>query len=689
MRSAISQALTLDIYKATFDILAGSGSKEDIELMKKIFDITSSHFDEEEMSSMYDRAARRLLARHAVRAAFEWLSSENIHIAPRPEHWDTLVNQCVRQRNLLLTMAAISAMPKRGCQPTSLTFINLFQSLFQIGFFPQIRILRRFITLMKRVDVPRDPQIVQVLNDGYSKNGYPKLAKRAVEAYSAEYNTHSPSNVSPEDTLDANGIALTDAEVNARLGAVARERSKWAAARLYYQYRADGFKPTQETLLAVLSDASHTSVLQDWERIFVLSAGPAVWAKLIYNAVCNRILSAAIDVYNSAIAAGVRPTNAMLHPVLRLMCAGSLRPPTDATIDRAMCMYHDFVRHWEVDTEEVQGQVSPTTSMTPDAPIYNTLLRVLLSSSNTTKYFPTAVALLEDMRSRNVSMDSMTSTSLVIMLMRCSTSFEEAYKVYKLVCHQNHKSVLDQEGYTAVLNAFCKVHSSTIMTPPARLYFQIVQDMRQAGYKTTPQVYTIILRCLGSLSTRSSLSNDDNDNQTHTMTLVKMIKKIHQHLVVDASVNPDVVLWNQLMDTYQRAGCFAEALQIWETSYRSGQIDNASVSIILDTCGHANAYGTAMRVWSDLTESKFRLNLANWNAWLECLCRLGRVDDALRAMCLEMRQGTPPLNPTLESAHIILSFAPRTNQETEVRERIKRYLPKLWKILPTEHMQSD
>ena len=38
-----------------------------------------------------------------------------------------------------------------------------------------------------------------------------------------------------------------------------------------------------------------------------------------------------------------------------------------------------------------------------------------------------------------------------------------------------------------------------------------------------------------------------------------VVKKVHNALTVEASVRPDTMFWNQLMDTYQRAGCFWEA----------------------------------------------------------------------------------------------------------------------------------
>jgi len=75
------------------------------------------------------------------------------------------------------------------------------------------------------------------------------------------------------------------------------------------------------------------------------------------------------------------------------------------------------------------------------------------------------------------------------------------------------------------------------------------------------------------------------------------------------------------------------------------------------------------------------MNIRNWNSWIECLCRLGQYSDAAKVVCLDMgKDGKPEADE--ESIKIVLRFVSGTREESEIRERLKRYLPKLWSSLP-------
>jgi pentatricopeptide repeat protein len=284
----------------------------------------------------------------------------------------------------------------------------------------------------------------------------------------------------------------------------------------------------------------------------------------------------------------------------------------------------------------------------------------------------------------------MTATSITILLLRSSTSPSEAFQAYKRIFKRpDGKPTLDAEGYVAVLNAFCRLtfRKANIHTalPPWEQYFEIVKDMREAGYPVNVKVYTIILQQLGLAATkfRQARNIDEDSEQPDLYELERAIRKIHQLITMDASIQPDTIAWNTLMDAYQRAGCVRDAYRVWDTLWVTRTFDNASVSIIADACGHANAFNEALQIFSRLHASGFTLNLRNWNAWLECLCRLGRLDEAVKTACLEMGKNDNA-EPDEKSIAIILRFAASTRDEHQIRERIKRYLPELWNSLPKE-----
>ncbi|KAI0964020.1 hypothetical protein AcW1_000940 [Taiwanofungus camphoratus] len=657
-----------DVVIEALGILAASGRPQDYTLMDKIVDGMPTRLGLEIDSRVHNSIFQSLLARGKVQTAYNWLSqmgSKPGACSATLEQWHDLIAGCGAQRNIKLAWSTIQTMRRLGCPSTPSTFRLLFQELFKSGFNPRMHILKITIDIMKEEGLPYDPALLQLLVKFYTDAEHSGLGMEAEHIYRRAFGMSTESQIS-------------DMERDRRLAATAKGEGKWAAIRLYNQYKAQGFRASQDTLLAVLFEVTDLSVLQYWEKILDIQADSPAFAKLIRNAAWKSQTMRAIHLYKSALALGVRPTNAMLHPILRSLCATPLRPPNDAAIDCALELYEEFVhfstiRENSTGSDEARSQ-SHSNLTRPDAPIYNTLLRALCSSNNTTKYHPRAVALLEDMHSRGVRMDNMTSTSLVVLLIRCSSDFAEAFKVYRLVCRApDGASALDGEGYIAVLNAFCKLSPDPTSIPPPSLYFEIVQDMRVAGHTMTPKVYTILLQQLAILATR--LSPDDISALDQ---LVKSIRRAHHFLSVDASVTPDTVLWNQLMDTYQRAGCFAEAFQVWETLYRSGQHDNASVSIILDVCAYTKAYGKAWQIWARLNDDRFCLNQQNWKNWIECLCRMDVIHEALKEMCLEMGKGRDDIEPDEETARILLRFASHTNQELEVRLRLKRYLPDLW-----------
>jgi len=137
------------------------------------------------------------------------------------------------------------------------------------------------------------------------------------------------------------------------------------------------------------------------------------------------------------------------------------------------------------------------------------------------------------------------------------------------------------------------------------------------------------------------------------------------------------------MYTYHGLGRFTDAYRVWDTMYLSGRFDHVSVSIILDACGQAAAWEAAKKISTQLFKDRFSFNLHNWESWIYCLCRLGRLNDAVKVLCLEMGKSNT-VKPDLGTAKIVIRYARKSNQEAIVLERIRQYLPELWDSFPTE-----
>ncbi|KAH8110662.1 hypothetical protein DFH11DRAFT_1690728 [Phellopilus nigrolimitatus] len=384
----------------------------------------------------------------------------------------------------------------------------------------------------------------------------------------------------------------------------------------------------------------------------------------------------ALEAYRAAKNAGIQPDATMLHPLLRALCTGHVQEPPEQQLDEALALYKDLSDTIQpANNLAIAKDAQPTTGMGAgaDTAVYNTLLRALAASANTRKYFPTALALLTDMRTRRVDMDPMTATSITVLLVRSASSFEEAVDAYNRV-RGVAELALDQKGFAAVLHALCALEvqgaddGSAPAILPAHAYFQVVADMRAQGYRKTPEVYTILLGRYAALATRAQRVPDARTRARLRSALLDVVDETHRQFTLDAGLAPDAPLLNQLMDAYNRAGSVSDAAKVWGILRSAGLVTHASVSIIFDACGHNGAPGLAKDVFGDLQRAGFVLNRRNWNAWVECLCRLGHLDDALRVVRHDMANDhDSAVHPDKQTS----------GREEDVRSYVKLYLPRL------------
>ena len=266
----------------------------------------------------------------------------------------------------------------------------------------------------------------------------------------------------------------------------------------------------------------------------------------------------------------------------------------------------------------------------------------------------------------------MTATSFITLLMQIAPDTDAAFKVYQALSKQpDGQYVLDERGFQSILDTFAR---HCLHTPSDyAAYKRIVHDMHIAGHAVSLENYTLLLRQLSALAGR--LRGDARAFHA----LGDVVKKVHNALTVEASVRPDTMFWNQLMDTYQRAGCFREAHTVWQSLFISGKFDNASVSIVTDACAFAGAHALVAETFAKVHSMRFPLNQKNWGNWVEGLARVGRMAEATKILCLAMpREG---VEPTPEMVRTLLGFAAQhknKNTETEVHNRLKMYLPKLY-----------
>ena len=658
------------------DILAASGRPFDLALIERIFADMPDIFGLQPTPEDHIAVIRALTRNNNVQTIHRWLLTmceKPGHIHPSRQHWHIFLEYCRDNGELKLLKAAILTMRKTGCGPTNATFQILVDALFKLpppG--PHLNVFSDIFDDMAEQRLYYDHHIASTLRLGYINLGSPQRAMEIQRLYESRFSGLPRSMNEKDDRI-------------ARLREEADKLGSRAAVKLCKIYQQGDFTVGTRELATILRNSTTISELRYAEEELRAQSTVVHWTILINNVARNGNITNALSIYSESKRSGICPDAALVYPIIKLLCMTAIRPPGEGAIDQALALYRDLTDATRISTSSESSSTSPKHSRGPDEKIYNVLLRALSSSTNVSKYYPLALSLLDDMNAQNISINvSMTVVSLTILLMRRSSSPSTAFEIYRRM-HKMHASIIDATGYSVLLNAYCKLSFPDNPFPSLPHYFSMVTDMQTSGHPITVEVYTILLQQLGLLATRLK---EERLPMSVRDGLAAAIRRTHDHLTVDASITPDTPLWNQLMDTYQRVGCFEEAYEVWEMMYLAGRHDNATVSIIIDACGYAGAWQVGKQIFLKLIGDGFLFNQRNWHALVECLCRLGKLNDAVKVVCLEMGKHQEDVAPDVESIRILLKFAIQTNQQSAVQSRIRRYLPKLWETLPAELRRS-
>ena len=648
--------------------LAISGRAGDVALLHAVLESLPAQCNLQVTASTHAAIFDSFVASGHSSSALRWLETMSTmpgKISPSLSQWHAWIKAFGSFHQDTQLPFLFRSIVTSGCQPTSETYSIALTAIFCAKHPPKESAVRKLLRQAHRAGVPHDEDVISSVAKGYVAHRMVLVAEQMRTFYEKLYNRQTDSHSNTTTFLK-------------KAHAQGKHRATVEAERL----RSRGFIAAPQTLRVLLAESASVDDVRFWERTLQVQADVHAWLLVIQNCIQQtRSPDRVFQVYKEYIAGGMTPTSKLVDPIIRLLCMKTLRPPTESDVDRALLIYTDLFR--------------ATESGEPYAVIYNTLISALVMAQNTRKYFPRALSLVEEMRSRDVEMDSMTATSITILLLRSSSTPIEAFQAYKQVFKRpDGTPALDAEGYAAVLNVFCRLtfgkDNINTAIPAWEQYFEIVRDMREAGFPVSVKVYSIILQQLGFTATkiRRSLSQTSREEipyyQPTSGDVVDIrsiqfaIRRIHQILLTDAAVQPDTIAWNTLMDAYQRAGCLREAYKVWESLWLSRSFDNASISIVADACGHAGAHAEAVQIFPRIVKSGFEMNIRNWNAWLECLCRLNRVREAVEVLCNEMGQNEN-VEPNGGSISVILRFAKGKPGETEVKKRIEHHYPELYK----------
>ena len=192
-------------------------------------------------------------------------------------------------------------------------------------------------------------------------------------------------------------------------------------------------------------------------------------------------------------------------------------------------------------------------------------------------------------------------------------------------------------------------------------------DMRPLQIQPTIHTYTSMLHACGQYRDKYVLD------------------QVYQRIKVDLYIDPDIGMYNSLMDAYNRTEDGETVLDIWQTISMPASTfgitpDQTSVSIVFDSCGHNGLVSRAKSIWQWLKKTKFSLNTNNYNSYIECLCRETGRNGWDKAHLLVKEEMASPKKlvhgkPTLDekTVNTLISFARKKQFEKSELESLNQW----------------
>ncbi|KAI9244900.1 hypothetical protein BY458DRAFT_447567 [Sporodiniella umbellata] len=208
---------------------------------------------------------------------------------------------------------------------------------------------------------------------------------------------------------------------------------------------------------------------------------------------------------------------------------------------------------------------------------------------------------------RHTKPDIATITHLILAYTndnRLDDALEIYYVLRKHHRSENPKVKLDATFYSTLIASLSEVRSKN-NNERLLAALTMFNDMRPLGIQPSVHTYTSMLHACGQYR--------DSYVLEHVYGLIK----------VDLYLDPDIGIYNALIDAYNRIGDGKTVLDIWQQLTMSSElsVDNTTVSIVFDSCGYNGYVERARTIWRWLRYTGFKLNTNNYTSFIECLCR--------------------------------------------------------------------
>ncbi|CAO3636937.1 unnamed protein product [Cunninghamella blakesleeana] len=218
--------------------------------------------------------------------------------------------------------------------------------------------------------------------------------------------------------------------------------------------------------------------------------------------------------------------------------------------------------------------------------------------------------------------DIVTYTGLMVAYIQ-SNHVDDAIEIYEVLKNHHFQSSLsskirlDSIFFTTVIKAMTnriyQLSSLNKIEKELDFILDIFMDMRSLRIQPHLHTYTAMLNCCGKAKHAEGL------------------EQVHQLIKMDLNLDPDTGIYNALMDGYNRTDQIDQVLNLWDlmstttaiTSKCQFTFDAATISIVIDACGHHMEPLRGEAIWSFLNQIQFPLNTNHFNSYIEFLCRVG------------------------------------------------------------------
>jgi pentatricopeptide repeat protein len=430
-----------------------------------------------------------------------------------------------------------------------------------------------------------------------------------------------------------------------------------------------------QRLIDSKSSITPKDVVMAVESVDKTASSARVWAKAIRHLLDQvpNSLDTAVEVYHLARERGVETDSSLARALVSPLC--SLDPPR---LEEGLAIYSDYLGFNPISADKKNDRVSIN--------IFSDLLYAWAKVSDSDPSIP--LRILNDMRARGLSFPPSLLGALSTVLIRSSPDHQSAFNIYAHL-YALEPQALDRRMYETILSVFISLSTPKSQVVPTALYLEIIKDMQKAGLRVGSYSITSLLHSYGLQATRmKKRSNiEETVRQATAHNLLRGISELHTMIKLDPLIEVDIPLLNALMDAYNRVGAYAEAFEVWdelverrprEPTSTSVEQYSPSLNIIFDTCGHSNSLFRARKAWTWATRWRLNANKKNWDAYVECLCRCGEMDEAY-GVVRRMRDSVEVPDPNTDTIMLLVKFSwkDRTHLE-EAKEKVQREFPEYW-----------